>query len=126
MSMKIQTACSNGCEGVKDFALAAGAWIGKTVTTARAFITEGAKKAATFAKPYFEQLKVFAENNKQPIIIAVAGFALGVVAHVVINNIFCKRSSSDPSGQPIPNPPGQQQSQQTQQQQQRQQQQAAV
>ena len=93
MSMRIQDALSNCCEGIKEFAASAAAWIGRTVSAAGAFISETAAKVAEFVKPHFERLKTFAQENKQSIMIAAIGFAIGAVVTAIVNNVFCRSAS---------------------------------
>ena len=92
--MRIQDAFSNCCEGIKDFASSAVAWIGKTVTAAGVFISESAKKVAEFVKPHFENLKTFVQENKQSIIIATVAFAVGAILTAIITQVFCKGTSN--------------------------------
>ena len=89
MTMRIQDALSNCCEGIKDFASSAASWIGKTVSAIGSYLAEMAAKVAQFVKPHFEQLKTFAQENKQSIIIASIAFAIGAVLTTIINNVFC-------------------------------------
>lgn len=96
MSMRIQDALSNCCEGIKEFAFAAANWFGKTVSATGAFIAEIAAKVAEFIKPHFEHLKTFAQENKQSIIIAAIAFAIGAVLTAVITNVFCRGTGTPP------------------------------
>lgn len=95
MSMRIQDALSNCCEGIKEFASSAATWIGKTVSAIGSYLAEMAAKVAQFVKPHFEQLKTFAQENKQAIIVASIAFAIGAVLTTVINSVFC--SSTQPA-----------------------------
>jgi hypothetical protein len=90
MSMRIQDAFTNCCEGVKVFASETGAWIGKIVSAIGEFISDGVRKSAEFIKPHFEHLKTFAQENKQSIIIASIAFAIGAVATAIITQVFCR------------------------------------
>lgn len=92
MSMRIQDALSNCCEGIKEFASSAVNWIGKTVTTIGSYLAEMAAKVAQFVKPHFEHLKTFAQENKQSIIIASIAFAVGAVLTTIVNNVFCSNT----------------------------------
>jgi len=92
--MRIQDALSNCCEGIKEFASSAATWIGKTVSAIGSYLAEMAAKVAQFVKPHFEQLKTFAQENKQAIIIASIAVAIGAVLATVINSVFC--SSTQP------------------------------
>ena len=102
MSMRIQDALSNCCEGVKNFGSAAVSWIGKSVTAIGSFISGIAKKIAEFVKPYFERLKTFAQENQQPLIIAAVAFTLGAI----LTAIFCRGTGTTPvstsAGTPAP------------------------
>ena len=98
MSMRIQDALSNCCEGVKDFAFATADWIGKTVTTAAAFIAEGVEKVAEFVKPYFENLKTFAQENRDSILIAAIAFTIGVIGTAITTQFFCNGTNTPPPG----------------------------
>ncbi len=97
MTMRIQDALSNCCEGIKDFASIAANWIGKTVSATGAFIAEIAAKVAEFVKPHFEHLKSFAQENKQSIVIAAVAFAVGAVLTAVIANVFCRGTHTPPA-----------------------------
>ncbi|MBS0605249.1 MAG: hypothetical protein JSS60_09485 [Verrucomicrobia bacterium] len=96
MSMRIQDALSNCCEGIKDFASSAASWIGKTVSAAGTYISETVSKVAEFVKPHFESLKTFAQENRQSIIIAAVAFAVGAVATAIITNVFCRGTNTTP------------------------------
>jgi hypothetical protein len=98
MSMRIQEAFSNCCEGIKDLASATACWIGKTVTATGAFIAEVAHKVAEFVKPHFENIKTFAQENKQSIIIAAVAFTFGAIATAIITNVFCRGTNATSSG----------------------------
>ncbi len=95
--MKIQEAFSNCCQGIKEFTVAAATWMGKTVTALGSFLAGIARKVAEFARPYFEQLRTFARENKQPIIVATIAFAVGAVVTAVINQLFCKATDAQPT-----------------------------
>ena len=97
MSMRIQDALSNCCEGVKNFASSAASWIGKTVTAAGSFLIEGAQKIAEFVKPHFEHLKTFAQENKQSLIIAGVAFTIGAIVTAVITNVFNRGTETTPT-----------------------------
>ncbi len=97
MSMRIQDALSNCCEGFKDFASSAVSWIGKTVTATGSFIVEGASKVAEFVKPHFEHIKTFAQENRQSILIAAIGFTVGAIASAVVTNVFCRGTGANPA-----------------------------
>jgi hypothetical protein len=97
MSMRIQDALSNCCEGIKDFASSTASWIGKTVTATGAFFTESATKVAEFVKPHFENIKTFAQENQQSIVIAAAAFTIGAIATAVITNVFCRGTNTTPA-----------------------------
>lgn len=90
MSMRIQDALSNCCEGIKEFAASAASWIGRTVSAAGTFISETATKVAEFVKPHFERLKTFAQENRQSIMIAAIAFAVGAVVTAVVNHVLCR------------------------------------
>ncbi len=90
--MRIQDALSNCCEGMKDFASSAATWIGKTVSAVGSFIAETAGKVAEFVKPHFQNLRTFAQENKQPIIIAAIAFAVGAILTTIVNNVFCSHT----------------------------------
>ena len=94
MSMRIQDALSNCCEGIKDFASTAASWIGKTVTATGSFLVEGTAKVAEFVKPHFQNLRTFAQENKQSILIAAVAFAVGAVATAVVTNVFCRGTNT--------------------------------
>ncbi len=100
MSMRIQDALSNCCEGIKEFASSAANWIGKTASAIGSYLAEMAAKVAQFVKPHFEQLKTFAQENKQSIIIASIGFAIGAVLTTIINNVFCSNTHQASSAAP--------------------------
>lgn len=96
MSMRIQDALSNCCGGIKNFVSAPACWIGKTVTATGAYIAEVATKVAEFVKPHFENLKTFAQENRQSIIIATVAFTVGAIATAVITNVFCRGTDTTP------------------------------
>lgn len=96
MSMRIQDAFSNCCEGIKDFTSTAATWIGKTVTATGSFVIEGASKVAEYVKPHFEHIKNFAQENKQSIVIAAIAFTVGAVATSVVNHIFSRGTNPTP------------------------------
>ncbi len=96
MSMRIQDALSNCCDGIKDFASAAASWIGRTVTAAGAFAIEGAQKVAEFIKPHFENLKTFAQENKQSLFVATVACTFGAIATAIITNVFCRGTDTTP------------------------------
>lgn len=74
--------------------LAAGA--AKAAQVAGVFLLDCASKIAEFVKPYFVQLKNFAHENRQSLIIAGVAFAVGAVATMVANHVFC-RGAIDPN-----------------------------
>ena len=90
MSMRIQDAFTNCCDGVKIFASEAGNWISGTASTIAKFVGESVQKVAEFIKPHFENLKTFSQENKQSIIIASIAFAIGAVATAIITQVFCR------------------------------------
>jgi hypothetical protein len=89
MTMRIQDALTNCCEGIKEFVSAGAAWFGKSVTAAAEFTVQGAHKVAEFSKPHLEHAKTFAQENKESIIIAAVGFAVGALLTAIIANFFC-------------------------------------
>lgn len=97
MSMRIQDALSNCCEGVKDFAFATADWIGKTVTATAAFIAEGVEKVAELVKPYFENLKTFAQENRDSILIAGIAFIVGAIGTAITTQLFCNGTNTSPN-----------------------------
>jgi len=90
MSMRIQDALSNCCEGIKEFASSAASWVGRTVSATGTFIGETASKVAEFVKPHFEHVKTFAQENRQSLIIAGFAFAVGAIATAIVTNVFCR------------------------------------
>jgi hypothetical protein len=94
MSMRIQDALSNCCEGIKNYASASAAWIGKTVTATGAFFTDSAHKVAEYAKTQFENFKTFAQENRRPAIVAAIAFILGAIVTAIITNLFCKATNT--------------------------------
>lgn len=96
MSMRIQDALSNCCEGVKDFAFATADWIGKTVTATAAFIAEGVEKVAEFVKPHFENIKTFAQENRDSVLIAAIAFTIGVIGTAITTQLFCNGTNTPP------------------------------
>lgn len=94
MSMRVQDALSQGCEGVKNFASSAATWFGKTVSAAGTFIADFMSKVAEFVKPHFENLKTFVHENKHNIILATVGFAVGAILATIIANVFCKETGA--------------------------------
>ena len=97
MSMRIQDALSNCCEGIKDFASSAASWIGKTVSAIGSYLAEMAAKVAQFVKPHFEHLKTFAQEHKQLLIVGSIGIAIGAVLTMIINNVFCSSTPASTS-----------------------------
>jgi hypothetical protein len=97
MSMRIQDALSNCCEGAKTFASEAAAWFGKTVTAIGAFIADSAQKVSDFVKPHFENLKTFVQQNKESIIIASIAFAVGAIATAIVTQVFCRGTGNSGS-----------------------------
>lgn len=100
MSMGISEALAKCCEGAKEFALTAATWMGKTVTvvgsylastaqTVGSFFMSTAAKIAEFVKPHFEQLKTFAQENKQSIIIAAVACCVGSVLTAIFSRVCC-------------------------------------
>ncbi len=88
--MRIQDAFTNCCDGIKGFASEAGSWIAKTVSTAAEFLGESARKVGEFVKPHFENLKTFAQENKQSIVIAAIAFAIGAIGTAILTQVFCR------------------------------------
>ena len=101
--MKIQEALSNCCEGVRDFASAAATWIGKTVSNIGSFLSDSVAKIAEFVKPYFEKMKVFAQQNKQPIIIAAIAFTAGSIITAVVSSLYNRTTTTTIVTPPAPN-----------------------
>lgn len=97
MSMRIQDAFTNCCDGVKIFASEAGAWISGTANAIAKFVGESVQKVAEFVKPHFENLKTFAQENKQSIIIAAVAFAIGAIATAIISQVFCRGTGTGPT-----------------------------
>lgn len=93
--MRIEATLQN-CSGVQEFASAAANWIGKTATTVGSAIAEGAHKVAEFVRPYFENLKSFAQENSQAIFIFSLGAMVGAFALHMINSIFCRGTNRPP------------------------------
>lgn len=94
MTMRIQDALSNCCEGIKEFASSAASWIGKSVSTVGNYITSTIAKVMEIAKPYFEQIKTFARENQQSLLVAAVAFAIGA-ATVALANAFCRATDTD-------------------------------
>lgn len=90
MSMSIHAALFDCCEGIKEFASSAATWIGKTVSAVGATIADTASKVAQFVRPHFENLKTFAQENKESLIIAGIAFAVGAIVSAVITHVFCR------------------------------------
>lgn len=95
MNMRIQDAFTNCCDGIKIFASEAGTQIGKAFSAFGEFISETTRKIAEFIKPHFENLKTFAQENKQSIIIASVAFAIGAIATAIITQVFCRGTGSE-------------------------------
>ena len=96
MSMRIQDAISNCCDGIKHAASSTANWIGKTVTTTGSFVIEGARKVAEVVKPHFESLKTFARDNKQSILITAIAFTVGAIATAIMTHLFCRGTGTTP------------------------------
>ena len=96
MSMRVQDTFSNCCAGIKDFFSATAAWIGKSVTTAGAYVMNGAKKAAEVAKPHLENMKTYAQQNKESVLIGAIAFTVGAIASALIYNVFCRGTNTPP------------------------------
>lgn len=90
MSMRVQDALANCCDGVKEFASNAAAWIGRTVSTIGSTIGDLVSKVAQFVKPHFENFKTFAQENKESLLIAGVAFVVGAVISAVTYHVFCK------------------------------------
>jgi hypothetical protein len=107
MSMRIQDACSNCCDGIREFASQAAAWISQAASNTGNFITETTAKVAEFIKPQFENLRALAKENKQGIIIASVAFGIGAALAAAISTVFCKEtnmSAAAPAPAPAPVP----------------------
>lgn len=103
MSMRIQDALSNCCDGAKAFASGAVDWMSKAITATGAFIAESARKVAEFVKPHFENLKTFARENKESLIIGSIGVAIGAIVTTIVSKVFCK-PTVEPVVVPVPAP----------------------
>lgn len=90
MSMRIQEALSNCCTGVRDFASSAASKIGGAIKSASTVAADTMKKVATTVRPHFENLKTWAQENRQSIIIAAVSFAVGAIGTAIIYNVFCR------------------------------------
>lgn len=100
MSMRIQEALSKCCEGlngIKDFASSAASRIGKNVSTAGSFLSDGAAKVAEFVKPHFESLKSFAQNNQQSILVAGLVLVAGAIATAIMTQVFQRGTGTSES-----------------------------
>jgi hypothetical protein len=95
--MRIQDAFSNCCEGIKEFAFSAASWIGKTVTATGSFLVEGTHKVAEFVKPHFENLKTFAQENKESLVIATVACTIGAILTAIISNVFYRGTNTTPT-----------------------------
>lgn len=98
--LRIQDALSNCCEGVKDFAFATADWFGKTVSATGNFIAEGAGKVAEFVKPHFENLKTFAQENKESIFVAAIALVIGAIGTAIMSQVFYRGTDTTPPGSP--------------------------
>lgn len=94
MSMRIQEALSNCCQGIGAFLSRAGESIGTTVSTVTAYTADYAQKAAEYVQPHFENLKTFVSENRGPILLVTAAAAIGAIAYAVINSIFCRGTNT--------------------------------
>jgi hypothetical protein len=99
--MKVQDALSSCCDGIKDFAASACAWIGRTVSQIGSFLAEIAAKIAQFVKPHFERLKTFVMENKESVMLAGAACAVGAAIVAVVNH-FCCSATTTPPPAPLP------------------------
>jgi len=105
MSMRIQEAFSNCCEGVKEFASSAANWISKSVAAGGAFMSETAAKVAEFVRPQFEQLSTFARANQDSLIIGGIAFAIGAIATAILTNVFYRGTNTTPAEVPVAGTP---------------------
>jgi hypothetical protein len=96
--MRIQDALSNCCDGAKSFASGAVEWMSKAVTATGAFIGDSARKVADFAKPHFENLKTFAQQNRESLVIGTIGVAIGAVVTAIIAQVFCRGTGTPVTG----------------------------
>ncbi len=98
--MRIQEALSKCCEGlngIKDFASSAASKIGKNVSTAGSFLSDGIAKVAAFVRPHFENLKSFAQNNQQSLLVAGVAVVIGAIATAVMTHIFQRGTGASES-----------------------------
>lgn len=102
MSMRVQGALANCCDGIKSAFSTVASTVGKAITATGNFIAESARKVAEFVKPHFENLKTFAQENKESILIAAIAAAAGMLFALFCSKVCC---GDDAPRTPAPLPP---------------------
>jgi hypothetical protein len=102
MSMNVQNSSSGYYAGVRNFASTTANKMSRAMNAVGNCIADTARKAADFAKPHFQNLKTFAQENRQPIIISAVAFAVGVVTAIIMSKVFCRGTNtvSSPAAAP--------------------------
>lgn len=93
---------SGTCQGIKDFAVNACNWVGKTISTgcntASTVVSATAQKAATVSSPYLSAVQTFASQNKGAFAgLVVTSAVAGVVLLSITHALFSR--GVDPTGE---------------------------
>ncbi|MGC1878179.1 MAG: hypothetical protein WA347_01325 [Rhabdochlamydiaceae bacterium] len=94
MSMNVQNSSSGYYAGVRNFASATASKMSRAMNAVGNCIAETTRKAADFAKPHFQNLKTFAQENRQSIIISAVAFAVGVATAIIMSKVFCRGTNT--------------------------------
>ena len=90
MSMRIQEALSNFCSSISGFASSAASQIAKFATTIGSAAVETTKKVADFVRPQFENIRTWAQENRQSILVAAVAFTVGAIGTAIAYNVFAR------------------------------------
>lgn len=90
MSVRIQDGVTNCCAGITEAASQAVQWIGNAASTAGSYVVSTVQKVADFAKPHFNNLKAWAQQNKESLLIAGIAFAVGAILTAITYSLFCQ------------------------------------
>lgn len=99
MSIKaVPDVSGNGgcCDGIKDFVITAANWAGRMISNITSYIAELAGRVMQAAKPHFEYLKNFVQENKEMVLIGGAIFAGGALIATAFNYFCCSTPTTTP------------------------------
>lgn len=82
--MKVQEALANCCQTFQAYASSTASWMASTMSSLYGYAADFASRVATYAAPYFENVKNFVADNKPYFVVAgVAAASTAILYNLV-------------------------------------------